>query len=140
MPPTNTPVPPTDIPVPPTNTPVTASCSDITAGSAHANGSDFSFDIDNGYNKAIQLDQISISWPGSNGGLLRIKLGKNEMWSGSIAPSAGTIDLTGVNKGLRTIAQGKSGTITFSFENDAASSGYNINIDTNVDCNITFSH
>ena len=137
VPPTNTPVPPTNTPVPPTNTPA-ATCADITVGSPSAKNSDFRFTINNNYGAGVRLDHMTIGWPdGQNGALLSITLDDYEIWTGNKASSPASVDLSG---GHRTIAAGRSGTVVLTFENDAASSGYNITINSNVGCSTTFSH
>jgi hypothetical protein len=108
---------------------------------AGTQGKDAAFSIYNGYDSAIKLESVNVSWPGGNGALVSISVGSKEVWSGSVGPSSANIDLTAASSGKRNINAGGTGTLTLSFESNAASSGYNITVDTNVaGCSITSSH
>jgi hypothetical protein len=142
--PTNTPVPtatktpvptatrtpvPTNTPVP-TDTPETGSCSDITVAAS----GDAEFSITNDYSSDIVLTDVSISWPASNGKLIKITLNSPVIWSQPSGVSSPADVALSQSTDKRTIAQGATKRLAFQFENSPASSGYSVSVTFDVGC------
>ena len=113
-----------------TNTPVSGSCTDIILA---AGGGDSDFTITNNYSSDIILTNVSVTWPGSNGNLIRIRLLPATIWAGNLPPDSANITLTSQGSS-RTVALGQTNTLRFEFENDAAGTGYSITVTFNVGC------
>jgi hypothetical protein len=106
-------------------------CAGITVGYA-GNGT---FTINNGYGGAIRVNQVLLTWPGSNGSLTAFKL-KNEVdaWTGNQPAPSGNFDVSAEPPGLRQINEGASTEILFTFSNPPAASGYSISLTFDVGC------
>jgi hypothetical protein len=143
VPPTNTPKP-TNTPVPPTNTPEpipSGSCSDIDIDwdgvTAQGNAQ---FEIDSGYTSDIVLDHISISWPGDNGKLVKIKL-QGAIWSKPAGVDSPADIGLGGDASKRTVAPGTTEILEFTFDESAYDgSGYNVTVEFDVGCSRSASH
>jgi hypothetical protein len=107
-------------------------CAQIDISNFDANDEDVEWSISNDTGGSISIDAFYFDWPGSNDELIRVRLSGSEIWDGG--DESPPTNITSGLGGNRIIASGQSKTIEFRFDEDAASSGYDLEIAFDIGC------
>ena len=85
--------------------------------------------------QAVEVKEIDIAFPASNGTLQEVHLGPPKIFKGSLVSPATIIAFTGKAKD-RTIDKGKTDEVKFHFKNKVGKSGYNITVSFTNGCSV----
>lgn len=140
LPPTSTHTPtvtrtPSRTPTPlPSNTPTVDVCPQISVGGLRTNSTIAEWTISNGTGSPIVIENINLDWPPSNFGIFNIFLDGKMIWAqGDPSPPTNISSFTGSTSDRRV---NSSGVLEALFGNDAASSGYSLEIRFDNGCSI----
>ena len=108
------------------------------AGGLVLKGGELQWELANGTSNALQIAEITITWPGANGFLDEIKLDGNRISSGPFDPSSADVTVFEGSAGKRAIDPDKSETLRFKFQNEAVTGTYLIEVRFTNDCQVAF--
>jgi serine/threonine protein kinase len=118
-PPTATPPPPTKTP---TRTPTSDPCTGISVSGYSTVARNVIWQVENDNPSAVTITKLVIDWPASNGTLEKVRAGNKTIWDAGSDTSPTRIDVT------QTVAANDAITLTFSFKEKAADSGYDLDV------------
>jgi serine/threonine protein kinase len=133
-PPTATQIPSSTPTTRPSNTPTPDVCPLISIGGFRTNSTIAEWTISNGTGSPIVIEEINLDWPASNFGIFNVFLDGTLIWaSGDPSPPTYISNFIG-SKSDRQVDS--SGVLEALFGNDAASSGYSLEIRFDNGCRI----
>jgi serine/threonine protein kinase len=123
---------PSDTPAP-TPVPTEDTCSLLSLTGVSASGNKASFGMSNGSTTTVTILRVTLSWPGGNGTLERVRFGSSTLWNGTADPPSISIDSF---TGNRKLEFGDSKSLVFEFAEAAEGSGYGISVQLDHNCNL----
>jgi serine/threonine protein kinase len=111
-------------------------CEGITLSDFYTAESSARWNLTNSSVSSITIASIWFKWPYSNEELIRIKYADQTIWSGESGPPSATITNWSGGAEKRGLSQGSSKPLQFKFEEDVASSGYDLELTFDNGCTI----